>query len=133
LLTPKEASDYIGLVRRKVLDSLDTVRLTPDNQLLDGGFVYRMVVQHEHMHDETMLATHQLRRGRPALPTTDDLPAPRGGRLAAEAYVEAGPFTMGTSTDPWAFDNERPAHTVHVPAFWIDVTPVSNDAYRVFV
>ena len=32
--------------------------------LLDDGFVYGMVVQHEHQHDETMLATLQLRTRR---------------------------------------------------------------------
>ncbi|MQA03360.1 MAG: ergothioneine biosynthesis protein EgtB [Streptosporangiales bacterium] len=133
LLSPREAGDYIGLVRRKVLDSLDTVRLTQESSLLDGGFVYRMVVQHEHQHDETMLATHQLRRGQPALPSTDDLPAPRTAQPAAEVLVEGGPFTMGTSTDAWAYDNERPAHTVDLPAFWLDTTPVSNEAYRHFV
>ena len=28
----------------------------------------------------------------------------------AEVLVPGGPFTMGTSTEPWALDNERPAH-----------------------
>jgi len=47
--------------------------------------------------------------------------------------VPAGPFVMGTSSDPWAYDNERPAHEVDVPAFAIDTVPVSNAAYRAFV
>ena len=42
---------------------------TPTGPLLEPGFVYGMVLQHEHQHDETMLATHQLRRGDPVLPT----------------------------------------------------------------
>ncbi|MBO0829840.1 MAG: ergothioneine biosynthesis protein EgtB, partial [Streptosporangiales bacterium] len=133
LLGPDEATDYIGLVRRKVLDSLETVRLSPDAELLDQGFVYGMVVQHEHQHDETMLATHQLRNGDGALPSTDDLGPPSAPLPAGEAFVEGGPFVMGTSTDPWAYDNERPAHTVDVPSFWIDTTPVTNAAYRAFV
>jgi gamma-glutamyl hercynylcysteine S-oxide synthase len=135
LLDPKEATDYIGLVRRKVIDSLDAVRLTPDHALLDKGFVYRMVVQHEHMHDETMLATHQLRRGEPVLAHEVGLPAPHTptGALKPEVLVDAGPFVMGTSTDAWAFDNERPAYTVDLPAFWIDTTPVSVGAYVAFI
>lgn len=134
LLGPDEASDYIGLVRRKVLDSLDDVRLTPDRSLLDGGFVYGMVVQHEHQHDETMLATHQLRRGAPVLPATDDQPAPRdAGARPAEVLVDAGEFVMGTSADPWAYDNERPAHTVELPAFWIDTVPVSVGTFLEFI
>jgi iron(II)-dependent oxidoreductase len=93
-----------------------------------------MVVQHEHQHDETMLATHQLRRGTPVLPATDDAPVPRAaGPLPAEVLVEGGPFVMGTSDDPWAYDNEKPARTVDVPAFWLDTTPVPNRAYLEFV
>lgn len=133
LLKPQEAGDYIGLVRRKVLDALDTLRLDPTRELLGSGFVFGMVLQHEHQHDETMLATHQLRRGNPVLPATDALPAPAALITSAEVLVPAGPFTMGTSTDAWALDNERPAHQVDLPAFWIDTVPVSNAAYRAFV
>jgi gamma-glutamyl hercynylcysteine S-oxide synthase len=133
LLKPAEAGDYIGLVRRKVLDALDRVRLDPSRPLLDAGFVFGMVLQHEHQHDETMLATHQLRRGDPVLPATDALPAPPALIASAEVVVPAGPFTMGTSTDSWALDNERPAHTVAVPSYAIDTVPVSNAAYRAFV
>ena len=46
-------------------------------------------------------------------------PPPRVVAPPAEVLVAAGPFTMGTD-DPWALDNERPAHEVDVPAFWID-------------
>ncbi|MFP5334163.1 MAG: ergothioneine biosynthesis protein EgtB [Actinomycetes bacterium] len=134
LLRPDEAGRYIDLVRRKVLDSLETVRLTPDLPLTGAGLVYWMVVQHEHQHDETMLATHQLRRGAPVLPRGDDAgPVPLASALPAQVLVEGGPFTMGTDDDPWAYDNERPARSVDVPAFWIDTTPVSNAAYLDFV
>ena len=126
LLKPAEAGDYLGLVRRKVLDALEDLRL-------GDGFVFGMVLQHEHQHDETMLATHQLRRGDPVFPSTDALPAPGALIPAAEVVVPAGPFTMGTSEDAWALDNERPAHRVDLGAFAIDTVPVSNAAYRAFV
>jgi len=133
LLQPGEAGDYIGLVRRKVLDSLDSMRLHGAGELLDSGFVFGMVLQHEHQHDETMLATHQLRRGDPVFPSTDTLPAPAALISSAEVLIPAGPFVMGTSSDSWALDNERPAHEVELPAFFIDTVPVSNAAYRAFV
>lgn len=139
LLRPDEAGDYLGLVRRKVLDALDDLPLEaePDDTavppLLRHGFVHGMVLQHEHQHDETMLATHQLRRGVPVLPATDRLPAPPALLTATEVVVPAGPFTMGTSDDPWALDNERPAHVVDLPAFAIDTVPVTVAAYRAFV
>lgn len=137
LLRPDEAGDYLALVRRKVLDALGTTPVTaredrPD-PLRDHGFVFGMVIQHEHQHDETMLATHQLRRGTPVLPATDDLPAPAGPVVAAEVLVPAGPFVQGATDDPWSLDNERPAHTVDVGAFAIDTTPVTNAAYLAFV
>ncbi|MDQ3466437.1 MAG: SUMF1/EgtB/PvdO family nonheme iron enzyme [Actinomycetota bacterium] len=40
---------------------------------------------------------------------------------------------MGTSVDPWAYDNERPARIVQLAAYWIDTTPVSVGSYRYFV
>ena len=53
--------------------------------------------------------------------------------LPAEVFVPGGPFTMGTSTEPWALDNERPAHVVDVPPFYLDTTPVTNAAYAAFI
>jgi iron(II)-dependent oxidoreductase len=90
-----------------------------------------MIVQHEQQHDETMLATHQLRSGTPVLQAE---PPPVGRPLpASEVLVPAGPFTMGTSIDAWALDNERPAHDVHVDAYFIDTAPVTNGAYLAFI
>ena len=99
--------------------------------LLAADFVYRMVVRHEHQHVETMLATIQL---------MDDAGVPAGdgpGRAAMrpaavgdEILIPAGPFVMGTDTDPWAYDNERPAHAVELPAFLIDATPTTNARVR---
>ena len=40
---------------------------------------------------------------------------------------------MGTSTEPWALDNERPAHVVEVDPFYLDTTPVTNAAYAEFI
>jgi iron(II)-dependent oxidoreductase len=133
LLRPDEAGTYIDLVRRKVLDTLSSLRLSSGGPLLDDGFVFGMVLQHEHQHDETMLATHQLRRGEPVLPPGDGSPAPSALITSSEMRVPGGGFQMGTSDDPWAYDNERPAHEVHLPAYFIDTAPVPNRSYRAFV
>ena len=93
-----------------------------------------MIAQHEQQHDETMLITHQLRRGAAVLRRRRAAAGPADAfRLPAEVLVPGGPFTMGTSSEPWALDNERPAHTVHVPAFYLDTTPVTNAAYQAFI
>jgi iron(II)-dependent oxidoreductase len=132
LLRRNDAQSYLSTVRAMVLDGLETLPLGPERPLTADAFVHRMVVQHEHMHDETMLATHQLRRGEPVL--ADVAPPSAVARPAAvEVLVPGGPFVFGTSTDPWAHDNERPAHELDVRAFWIDTVPVTNEAYRTFV
>ena len=53
---------------------------------------------------------------------------------AAEVLVPGGPFTMGTSTEPWALDNERPAHQVRRRRRSSSTPPpVTNGAYAEFV
>ncbi|ADP85117.1 ergothioneine biosynthesis protein EgtB [Pseudofrankia inefficax] len=155
LLPPDQARGYIADVRSRVLDAMAALdsrsvdsrpagwggqRDDVVTRLLSGGFVYGMVVQHEHQHDETLLATLQLATAarvqpRPARdPVVDEgVALPAGRPVSGEVLVPAGPFTMGTSTDPWAYDNERPAHRVDVPAFWIDRLPVSNRAQLAFL
>jgi iron(II)-dependent oxidoreductase len=133
LLQPLEARRYAAQVRGRVLDLLGQARFG-GTRLATGGFAFGMIVQHEQQHDETMLITHQLRNGPPVLsaPCPAAPPADAFG-LPAEVLVPGGPFTMGTSTEPWALDNERPAHTVQVPAFFLDTTPVTNAAYAEFI
>jgi len=130
LLSPVEARGYVREVRDKVFDVLERSPLA-GRRLEADGFAFGMIIQHEQQHDETMLATHQLRSGAPVL----DAPPPPPGRPlpASEVLVPAGPFTMGTSIEAWALDNERPAHDVHVDAFFIDTAPVTNAAYLAFI
>ncbi|MFI6100040.1 ergothioneine biosynthesis protein EgtB [Lentzea sp. NPDC051213] len=130
LLNPKEARQYVGDVRGKVFDVLEKVPLE-GRRLVENAFAFGMIVQHEQQHDETMLATHQLRTGEPVL----HAPNPPKGKLVAatEVFIPAGPFEMGTSDEPWALDNERPAHVVHVDSFCIDTTPVTNAEYAGFI
>ena len=130
LLSPREARSFIADVRGRVLDGLDRLADATPEQL----FPYVMVEQHEQQHVETMLATHQLRDGVPLLGTGVDLPP---GRLlpADSVLVPAGPFTLGVDAEvePWSLDNERPAHTVDLPAFRIARVPVSNGEWQAFI
>jgi len=131
LLSPAEARGYVREVREKVLDVLANSRMG-GRRIVERGFAFGMIAQHEQQHDETMLATHQLRTGAPVLDAPPP-PKPGGTRLPAEVIVPGGPFTMGTSAEPWALDNERPAHQVHVDTFAIDTVPVTNGAYQRFM
>lgn len=135
LLGPAAARDYLCTVRAQVLDVLAATPLE-GRRLVTDGFAFAMLVQHEQQHDETMLATHQLRVGEPVLhaPAPPRRPSQAGaGALPAEVLVPAGEFMMGTDLDPWALDNERPAHLRSTGAYWIDTVPVSNGAYQQFI
>ncbi|WP_179277894.1 ergothioneine biosynthesis protein EgtB [Rhodococcus sp. 14-2470-1a] len=130
LLTPDEARAYVGSVRDKVWDVLSASPL--DGRRLErDGFAFGMVAQHEQQHDETMLATHQLRTG----PAVLHAPPPPAAQISAagEVIVDGGVFTMGTTLDPWALDNERPAHSTYVATFALDVAPVTNRQYEEFI
>ena len=80
-------------------------------------------------------AGHPPAHGRRRLPAPG--PAPAGRRStrspSGEVLVPAGPFVMGTDAEPLAYDNERPAHVVDLPAFRIDAAPVTNGRYLEFV
>jgi gamma-glutamyl hercynylcysteine S-oxide synthase len=133
LLPPAEARAYAHEVRGRVLDLVEAAAFT-GSRLLTGAFAFGMIAQHEQQHDETMLITHQLRKGAPALTAPAPVAVPADAlSLPREVLIPGGPFTMGTSTEPWALDNERPAHQVTVPGFYLDTTPVTNAAYAEFI
>jgi gamma-glutamyl hercynylcysteine S-oxide synthase len=128
LLDPAKARAYIADVRERSLEVLDEVDLDADDPLLREGFAFGLVLQHELQHTETMLQTIQL----------SGLEHPGGGPpelppIPEEVLVDAGTFVMGTDDDPWAYDNERPAHGVTLEAFSIDARPVTNNEFASFL
>jgi iron(II)-dependent oxidoreductase len=86
-----------------------------------------MVVQHELQHVETMTQTLAL-AGLPGPPPH----GPPEVEASGEVVVPGGSFTLG-ATDPWAYDNERPAHAVEVASFRIDRALVTNAEYAAFM
>ncbi len=126
LLDPAAARVYLAEVRDRALDVLDRSDLGQAVPLLRDGFVFGLVLQHEHQHVETMLQTLQLSG------LVHDGGGPRVVGRGEEILVPAGPCAVG-SRDPWAYDNERPVHEVDLPAFAIDSRPVTNGAYAGFL
>lgn len=90
------------------------------------GEFHRMVIQHEEMHRETILATIQLSG------IHRSMAGPAHSRRG-EVFVDGGEWSIGASDDAWAFDNERPSHGRRIDSFWIDAGPVSNGAFLEFV
>ena len=128
-----DAIAYMEAVRERSLAVLDRVALDSGSDRLNaGGFVWEMLVRHEHQHNETMLQTLQL--ARPG--TYSPVPRPtHDGTYATEGTVviEAGPFDMGAEGSGFAYDNERPRYAVDLPAYAIDRAPVTNGEYGRFV
>ena len=134
VLDPDAARAYAAGVRSRALDLVEHLDLGDGApRLVAGGFVHNLVVQHEHQHDETMLATLQLMPAPGYRPASEAPPAPSGAAHPHEILLPGGPFVMGTSLEPWALDNERPAHQVELRPFWLDTTAVTNGAYAEFV
>jgi iron(II)-dependent oxidoreductase len=128
--------EVLDEIRGRVLGRLATLDFAADNPLLRDGYVYRMVLQHEYQHNETILQTLQLKQGAPYVPYARfELPA--AGRPAAAmgdmVRFPGGTVEIGTDDRTAAYDNERPRHAVEVAPFRIDVNPVTNGDYLVFI
>ena len=129
-----DALAFMREVRERALAVLERADLSAAGGPLNaGGFVWEMLVQHEHQHNETMLQTLQIAERGTFAPPRRALPGPRSAGGAEMVRVEGGPFHLGDGGDGFAYDNERPRHEVRLGAFEIDCTPVSNGAYLQFV
>ena len=130
ILTPPEARAYLESVRKHSLRVLKSVALDDSDPLLRDAYVYGLVLQHELQHQETMLQALQLSGVAYPTPPHEDLRSPP---RYEDILLPAGPFTLGTNTQPWAYDNEQPAHVVELPAFSIERHPVTNERFAEFV
>jgi iron(II)-dependent oxidoreductase len=126
-LGPAEARDYMTAVRTRTAQAIE-------RDGLGDGTICEMVLRHELQHSETMRQTMAIAG---LLPSGDDArlsePLPRLPDGAGERIeVPGGPFEMGAGEQGFAYDNERPRHTVDVSAFQIARHPVSNASWMEF-
>ncbi len=128
ILDPASAREFVADVRSRALTLLERRAEGNGSPLFDDGFVFGMVVQHELQHVETMTQTLQL-GGMPGLAPGK----PPRVEATGELLVPAGSYRVGTDDEPWAYDNEKPAHDVSVPGFAIDRALVTNAEYAAFV
>jgi gamma-glutamyl hercynylcysteine S-oxide synthase len=134
-----QCREIMDEIRGRVLARLVAAEFDTANPLLRDGFVYQMVLQHEYQHNETILQTLQLKQGAPYSPLVRVAPAdgaaPRAGVAGRGEMVRfpGGQVRIGTDDRSAAYDNERPAHAVELPPFWIDAHPVTNQDFMVFI
>ena len=132
ILRGDELRSYLDEVRERTLEVLDGVELeSAEDPLLADGFIYEMLLAHEHQHNETMLQLIQMVEGYEPVELDPPDQADAGG--PEMVLVEVGETEIGAGPDGFAYDNERPRHAVELDPFWIDRTPVSNRAYAEFV
>jgi gamma-glutamyl hercynylcysteine S-oxide synthase len=122
---------------RRIAEAVRTADLVRDDRpLLHGGEAVWAILEHEEMHQETLLYMwHQLPYEQKRAPEEYETltfaePVTAEGRVR----IPAGPATLGTAAqEPFAWDNERPAHTVDVPGFEIDVHNITNAQYLAYM
>ena len=131
LLDRPQTLAYLDEVRRRALALLDEVDLNSDDRLLCDGFLYDLVIQHEHQHNETILQELQLMPGGylSALPP----PPPAVSSVEADMVaVAGGRYPLGSDVHE-PYDNEHPCHEVEVASFRIDRFPVTNGEFMAFM
>ena len=136
ILRDAELRSYLADVRERTLDVLDEVEIgaTAEDPLLREGFVYEMLIAHEQQHNETMLQLLQMADRYEPRHEGDVGPAALPARPGPDAIeVEAGEYEIGAPATGFAYDNERPRHSVELAAFEIDRTPVTNAAYIAYM
>ncbi len=121
LLRNEALLDYMREVRERTLDVLDGADLDGSDPVLADGFIYEMLIAHEHQHNETMLQLLQLVDGysRPGREPADSEAVASGPEMVA---VAGGVAEVGAPATGFAYDNERPRHEVEIAPFAIDRT-----------
>ncbi|MGO9322032.1 MAG: SUMF1/EgtB/PvdO family nonheme iron enzyme [Solirubrobacteraceae bacterium] len=125
-LDPADARAYMAAV------SARTAEVIAERGAGDG-VLWEMVLRHELQHSETM---HQTMGIAGLLPPEEQerMSAPLGAHEPGEGWLRIpdGAFAMGAAAEGFAYDNERPRHSVEVPAFAIARRPVSNRSWMRF-
>jgi iron(II)-dependent oxidoreductase len=134
ILKGEDALSYMEQVRERTLEVLADVDLeSTDDPVLRDGFVYEMLLAHEHQHNETMLQLIQMVDGYEPVEHHPDPPGEPESDGPEMVEVEGGEVDIGAGPEGFAYDNERPRHPRELDAFLIDRTPVTNAAFAEFL
>jgi iron(II)-dependent oxidoreductase len=138
-LAASDARAYMEAVRRRTSEAIAV-------EGVGDGLRYELVVRHELQHSETMRQTlaiaglplsgrrSEVERPPPLRPDRSEDVGEDGAGDGDEQWlqIQAGSFEMGAGHEGFAYDNERPRHTVDVPAFEIARRPVSRAGWMRF-
>jgi len=122
LLDAPGALDLLAAVRRRTASVLAEAGAGASERA-------ELVLRHELQHTETMRQALALAG---LLPAGEPPAAPPAGPARFVA-VDGGAFALGAPEEGFAYDNERPRHTVVLAPFAIAARPVSNAEWLGFV
>lgn len=111
-----EVLAYLRCIRERVL-----TKITAQSE----ERLWHFLIQHEAQHQETVQWILQLLR-----PLSGAIEGCQDFQTMVP--VHSGSFQQGNE-ETVALDNERPLHDVHVPDFWIDMHPVTQERYALFL
>ena len=135
--TRDEVKAFAAKVDEQVLDALAHGDIDqPDHPLLHRSEAALCILEHEAMHQETMLYMwHQIPYSQKRRPS-GYVPDVKGSSPQQEWMpVPEGVATLGVEalSEPFTWDNERPARVEQVPAFHIERHNVTNEQFMTFV
>lgn len=132
-----EVVAYRDKVRDAVLESLYAITDCASTDVMaQDGRVFQMVLEHEYMHQETLLYTmQQLALDKKRRPHRFPRYSFHGRPAPRVIAIPAGKARLGAKfTDsPFGWDNEFGELVVDVPSFKIDALPVTNAEFFEFV
>ncbi len=121
---------YVDDYMRRAIETLSATHCLELERRLSLG------LHHEQQHQELLLMDIQYNFSqnplRPAYHTPDPAPKRKAPPTAWHAVTE-GESTIGHEPGGFCFDNEQPAHRVHLRPFRIASRPVTNGEYLTFM
>ena len=127
----QETLNYITEILNRCVERLSTKPLTAEDI-----YFYRLAINHEDMHSETMVHIRQtLGYSRPAFDDTRQAsPETDPDFELHDVEIPGGTFMLGATPDmPFVLDNEKWAHPIEVAPFKIAATTVTNAQFKAFV
>ncbi len=133
----REVRQFADEADRQIRDALARAEIEqPGHPLLDRGEAVFTILEHEAMHQETLLYMwHRLPLEQKRRPAGYEERVEGAPPRQQWIEVPAGRATLGRNRDELAFgwDNERPAAVTDVAAFAIERHDVANAAYLEFL
>lgn len=128
---------FVAAADARVIEALEDADLDrPGDPLLDRAEAVYAILEHEAMHQETLLYMwHRLPHEAKRAPRDYRLVTQPSGLAQADVDVAAGTARLGARRGeiPFGWDNEFPGPEVDVPAFRIQRLNVTNGDFLAFV